>query len=677
MDYVKDEWWKFVAGNVTDFRSEYLRGVKNSHPSLSLPTTHTTYYSVDGYGGLNGFNKYDWEAIRETSAPFKNPLTGGINNRYSTCDFYPKIHVWATSQGSRHGLSYLMDARVEELLFGDKLSSPFVSPGWSQVPDLNMRPGQWLGLLKSNMMFGAEFFYTSHFYDDGVPSPQDPMQYIWQISSSACAHAVFSQNDNFLFKGIILGADDETLNQPVQESTNLYAVVRENEENGGRYLANVTWQRASSKYSIEDVNRFNRNASFTVGNPYLTVDARLQGSTYIYDPTQDDNIIFYQLDKWHEPWHPSWWEKGFELEAELNDNPNNDNSNLHTEVMTEGVYEPLDEQIDLTDFITYQQPSPNETGDLEFYFSPRSAKDGELFNYNLFFRAETEDGASATIKYKVYNENDELIISDQICFTAADWAWYKAPIRCSDCMPNHLLCQLPQGEYKLKLSISDNCRLDKTYIESTISGDAYYTSIPADTHADLETVISKLYPTFGQKYGIDITLGSLEITCPLTPAFQAQEVYCTGPVTIINDTELSECSTVGIDSGDWTWTLVAEDNTTTIYTSDNFEHTFMNVDNETYQLTLTYGTNSFGPVTFNVNTLPIVGAVSDQNLSVESGAEFDLSVSVTNSNYDSFSYDWYPNMWEIENDGNDANEISMQIFNTTTDAISYLSLIHI
>ena len=203
--------------------------MKTVHPTLSLSTTKTTYYSVDGYGGHAGYQRYNWKEIRKTSTPFKNPMNGELDY-YSTNDFYPTIIDWAAYSGPRHGLSYMTDARINELEF-DKLCSPFISPGWHQVPDRNMRPGQWLGLLKSNMMLGAEFFYTCQFYNAGVEAPQDPRQYIWQFSTPAFAQSVFSYCDEFLFLGEIVKTKENgittKLNLPVHEGPNFYAVVRE------------------------------------------------------------------------------------------------------------------------------------------------------------------------------------------------------------------------------------------------------------------------------------------------------------------------------------------------------------------------------------------------------------------------------------------------------------------
>ena len=53
--------------------------------------------------------------------------------------------------------------RRSEIENGDTLFSPFVAAGWSVAEEHNVRPAQWLGLLKILGAWGSEFYYTGFF----------------------------------------------------------------------------------------------------------------------------------------------------------------------------------------------------------------------------------------------------------------------------------------------------------------------------------------------------------------------------------------------------------------------------------------------------------------------------------------------------------------------------------
>lgn len=105
----------------------------------------------------------NWSITREIMTPMRDAHTGN-KTYYSTMDIYlqhPREH-W-TGAGPDHGiqcahvfsirLSHVAAAgtesvRVSEIANGDILFSPFVSAGWSGKAERNMRPAQWLGLMK-------------------------------------------------------------------------------------------------------------------------------------------------------------------------------------------------------------------------------------------------------------------------------------------------------------------------------------------------------------------------------------------------------------------------------------------------------------------------------------------------------------------------------------------------
>ena len=137
----------------TYFRDQFL---KATPPIKALDGCHYSEYQVQGSNPYFG----NWTFTREINTPYTQ--ADGTTQYYSTADFYPKNpYWWETGAGPWHGLSWMTTiARPSELANGDPLYSPFVAAGWSVGAENNIRPAQWLGLLKILAVWGAEFYYT-------------------------------------------------------------------------------------------------------------------------------------------------------------------------------------------------------------------------------------------------------------------------------------------------------------------------------------------------------------------------------------------------------------------------------------------------------------------------------------------------------------------------------------
>ena len=147
----------------TYFRDQFF---KATPPIKALQGAHYSEYQVQGSSSFFG----NWTFTREIGTPYTQ--ADGTKQYYSTADFYPRKPAWWESgAGAWHGLSWLSTySRPSELASGDVLFSPFVAAGWSGAVEANIRPAQWLGLLKVLSLWGAEFFYTG-FFSLGVPFP--------------------------------------------------------------------------------------------------------------------------------------------------------------------------------------------------------------------------------------------------------------------------------------------------------------------------------------------------------------------------------------------------------------------------------------------------------------------------------------------------------------------------
>eukprot|EP00966_Prymnesium_polylepis_P051055 1181644-Prymnesium_polylepis.2 len=90
--------------------------------------------------------------------------------------------------GGDHGMQWLQEVRRSENALGDTLYSPFLSAGWSQQAERNVRPAQWLGYLKIMVAWGAEWFYVGFF---SLRQPfQDSANWCWQALAPIYAQAL-------------------------------------------------------------------------------------------------------------------------------------------------------------------------------------------------------------------------------------------------------------------------------------------------------------------------------------------------------------------------------------------------------------------------------------------------------------------------------------------------------
>ena len=140
----------------------------------SLKGTSYSQYQVQGTN-KNVENYYgNWTYTREINTPLpKHSGTG--SSFYSTIDLYPgncwdSYCSWFAGAGAWHALNMLDSDRPAAQSLGDDLFSPFVAAGWSPESERNIRPAQWLGMLKLIGVWGAEFYYAG-FFSLGAPWP--------------------------------------------------------------------------------------------------------------------------------------------------------------------------------------------------------------------------------------------------------------------------------------------------------------------------------------------------------------------------------------------------------------------------------------------------------------------------------------------------------------------------
>lgn len=418
------------AGDIDDFQSEAKKDIDNDYrdyilnsTQLNLPSGTLFFnYAMDGHDGT----RFRYQHLRET-----NSLVNG--NHYSSPDIYPtkpgRWHVDADSD--YHGWRWLATARYKEQTddgyghqYNDKRFAPFVSPGYQQRSEQDMRPGQYLGLLKAILLQGVDFFFA---YSEPNTPVKAGSSFCWKIAPPVYAQAIGSRVEHFLEYGVSLpGTMPLSTTNPTGTAPSYWfncgdlqklVTVRQDYDDAtntplNRFAIVGSMMRYSNAVGSAPINT---NATFTLNSQNITIPIRLQGSTYIYDYQNSSNIIFYQLDKWHQYEHPDHWSKDFEFEAEVNDNTS---ASTDWIIKSEGIVT-SGSNVDLTNVTSYIHFN-NTLTPVIYNFQPR--QDGIANNYALWIRARSSanSGINITLTSSLGTVSNTL---NNVNSTT--WAWYQ------------------------------------------------------------------------------------------------------------------------------------------------------------------------------------------------------------------------------------------------------------
>lgn len=295
-----DSWPVYIATKKKHMRQLYSSQFMDSIPELK--NTAFTFYQVEG----GPIDRYHWHESKATNTKING-------NYYSTPDLYPRVpDNWKNWKGAWHGWKWINDGRKVEIKDGDRFFSPFVAAGWSNNPETDMRPAQWLGLLKCATVIGAEFFYTGYF-NLGKPVSK-PENYIWQAAMPAYAQAVATHYSDIFRNGNVLFDKNENpiVTYPVNDDDVLVTVRKHDQKQVYVIAATVQPSSNTKQFPLQ------KNIDIAIDGERITINARRQGSVYIFDKTVTPNI-FYQLDRWQQYEHPSRWRKDLIYEAEVFD----------------------------------------------------------------------------------------------------------------------------------------------------------------------------------------------------------------------------------------------------------------------------------------------------------------------------------------------------------------------
>ncbi|HXB42386.1 MAG TPA: T9SS type A sorting domain-containing protein [Bacteroidia bacterium] len=442
--------------------SAYVKGLLNmsNYPSFTN-VIQNTQYSKYRETGFNPHEFPDWKYTRNNTAW-----------KHSTIDIYPQTpKFWYTGGLSGgNGFYQYEKGRANEITLGDNLSSPFVSAGWSVNEAANLRPAQYLGLLKAIGILGAEFYYVGYFnecqskcktvFDNGTSDvctattcawpnatysytprgtqyvidpggPNDPAGYIYQIAMPSYAQAITSRYEHILRNSFLTQGINAVYYNTTQFSYTLgnkLVFARQYTPNNNLFIIYGSIMQYNNCTGIEpDEEIQNINLSGYSGPPAdeLTFKIRRQGSTYVYDRRTPGNFIFYQLDRWHENTYPYYWNKNFNIEAELYDNNNNISNNymsLKTEVPVGAIFG------DYTNFTTYIHYPTGSNKKSEYDFEPRNPTANGTKTYYVWLRARataTAPGGLSKINVTISVPGFPLIKKTMPCIDNTGFKWYS------------------------------------------------------------------------------------------------------------------------------------------------------------------------------------------------------------------------------------------------------------
>jgi hypothetical protein len=455
------------------------RDVINPDPVVALPTdTDFSIYDLRNLDYVNGR-----EVQTPVTIPFASPFS---ETYYNTNNLYlGNTENWnAAPSASNMGLLNMRRGLLKSYkVLGEKHFSPYITPTtykgqtetqWEEYFGKDIRPGQWLGMLKYASVIGAEYFYSFYArdYDDDVPHFYDSgNNNIWQGTTPAYAQGITSRFMDIFRRGKLLQGSAE---YPTETNYTLFdnnvpnLLIAAKKLNNSYIISANIGVNSNNYYDINGDNTPDRASSLeetahfmlkeygpnnSITEYPLTLNARRQGSVYYYERkvNDGDEVIFYQLDGWHQYEHPFYWTKDFVFEAELLDNSLPSNFAIKTEVKQGGSYiQATNITTNFTDFnsyVTYTLDPTLEgnTYGLEYNFEPRSAYSSATFKYGLDIKARTT-WTSSTSEIEVFLDNVSM---GTIKLTNTSWAWINSAAATPVLLPfisaneNHVLRLVP------------------------------------------------------------------------------------------------------------------------------------------------------------------------------------------------------------------------------------------
>ena len=219
-----------------DFMAVRKLAMRNAYSSVfmkGIPELKKTFFSIYTVEG-GPVDRFKWSVMKKCMTPRNGCY-------YATPDFYARWPSnWKDWKGPWHGWSWIESGRKVEIKDGDYLFSPFVAAGWSNKSSEDIRPGQWLGLLKCLSVTGAEFYYVCYF-TLGFPFTPST-EWTWQAAMPAYAQAITSRFEDVLRDGNVLfdSSGETIISYPIADRHVLITARKHNKKE--KYVICGTYQ---------------------------------------------------------------------------------------------------------------------------------------------------------------------------------------------------------------------------------------------------------------------------------------------------------------------------------------------------------------------------------------------------------------------------------------------------
>lgn len=511
---VGDAWDKYIGFQSQKFWNEYFKNAQIASNAICNncfdANTQKMFYNMfprSTYYPYYGLNRLGVDPVAS-------------NSHYATPQFYPYTPKrWKYTVSNFYGLfTNFQSVREAKNQTGgiDKLFAPYISPGGDCHADKNIRPTQWLALLKAMGVAGAEYFIPFN-YSTGTQALWNPCltnplykdannnnitgdilsNYIWEPVVASYAQAVTSryekimrfgdllEGDNYdqsgirlpIWKGNIAGSEQNLIVIKKDATSDIF-VLSASSQKEHNYQEDIYTPLAEIR--LRDYSG-SLNSTVLTDAPRIKIPMTRQGKTFIMDFSRT-NFVLYPLDSWHEEGHPIYWKRSFLFEAEMNDNfITNSTNNLPSIVETidyNGNYIPSNlSSFDLSKMHTYVQQASNNNSGVDgwvYNFQPRKAFDDAqnvtTRQYWVNLQARSIAGSN-TVKVNIKNSQNNLVFTEILSISTIS----GTPILA---FPNNTSTQFANlnlgGNYTIEvIPSSGNVQIDKVELWTSNTGPSY------------------------------------------------------------------------------------------------------------------------------------------------------------------------------------------------------------